>query len=320
MTEGLIGIIVPVYKVEKYVAECIESILAQTYTNFRLILVDDGTPDNAGRICDEYAKKDPRITVIHQENAGVTRARARGVEEANGCEFITFVDGDDTITPTMLELFIENIDENADIAMGAMRASNERNSHQEIYENSKWISLEDFKSRVIFLRGGIGGKFYRKKLFNDFTFDIPRNIAYGEDAIMNLRLAFNTDKDVKFINSYLYIYNQHEESCCSTFRFSEEYEERLIEYLNSSIPQDKQEEYSKLFIERRLWAWKRRYNNSYRKPGWSGSTFHRQLLTDIERRRIRIGFFNKLLLTYTNPIIRFLIIYCRRVFSFCTKN
>ena len=85
MSEGLIGVIVPVYKVEKYIAECIGSILAQTYTNFHLILVDDGTPDGVGKICDEYAKKDPRITVIHQQNAGATRARAHGVEEAKDC-------------------------------------------------------------------------------------------------------------------------------------------------------------------------------------------------------------------------------------------
>ena len=97
MRKGFIGVIVPVYKVEKYIAECLESILAQRYTNFRLILVDDGTPDNAGKICDEYAKKDSRITVIHQENAGVTCARARGIEEAEDCEWITFVDADDTI-------------------------------------------------------------------------------------------------------------------------------------------------------------------------------------------------------------------------------
>ena len=102
MSKERIGVIVPVYKVKKYITECIESILAQTYTNFRLILVDDGTPDNAGNICDEYAKKDSRITVIHQENAGVTRARAQGVEEASDCEFITFVDSDDMLSHTAL--------------------------------------------------------------------------------------------------------------------------------------------------------------------------------------------------------------------------
>ena len=117
MKEGLVGVIVPVYKVEKYIAECIESILAQTYTNFRLILVDDGTPDSAGKICDEYAQKDPRITVIHQENAGVTRARARGVDEASDCEWITFVDSDDTITSFYLEQLHGAINNDVDIVL-----------------------------------------------------------------------------------------------------------------------------------------------------------------------------------------------------------
>ena len=116
-SKGLICVIVPVYKVEKYIAECIESILAQTYTNFRLILVDDGTPDNAGKICDEYAKKDQRITVIHQENAGVTRARARGVEEADNCEFITFIDGDDTIDYNYLKILYDSTIDETDIVI-----------------------------------------------------------------------------------------------------------------------------------------------------------------------------------------------------------
>jgi glycosyltransferase involved in cell wall biosynthesis len=104
-----------VYKVEKYIAECIESILAQTYTKFRLILVDDGSPDNAGKICDEYAKKDSRITVIHQENAGVTRARAAGVEAAEDCEWITFVDSDDTIVKDALMVLLQDTNVNHDI-------------------------------------------------------------------------------------------------------------------------------------------------------------------------------------------------------------
>ena len=118
-----VGIIVPIYKVEKYIAECIESILAQTYKDFRLILVDDGSPDNAGKICDEYAKKDSRITVIHQENAGVTRARARGVEEAGDCEFITFVDGDDTIKNDALENLLKRMGQDAESVCSQPRQS-----------------------------------------------------------------------------------------------------------------------------------------------------------------------------------------------------
>ena len=124
MKQELIGVIVPVYNVERYIEECIESILAQTYTNFRLILVDDGTPDNADKICDKYAKKDSRITVIHQENAGVTRARARGVEEAIDCEWITFVDGDDTITEDALESMYSYTNNNIDIVVATLNKNN----------------------------------------------------------------------------------------------------------------------------------------------------------------------------------------------------
>ena len=131
-----IGVIVPVYKTEKYVAECIESILAQTYTNFRLILVDDGTPDGAGAICDEYATKDPRITVIHQENAGVTRARARGVEEAADCEWITFVDSDDSITNSALENLLKGLYNNSNIVI--------IDFHKK-YTNKTYISIEEYR-------------------------------------------------------------------------------------------------------------------------------------------------------------------------------
>ena len=131
-----IGVIVPVYKTEKYVAECIESILAQTYTNFRLILVDDGTPDGAGVICDEYATKDPRITVIHQENAGVTRARARGVEEAADCEWITFVDSDDSITNSALENLLKGLYNNSNIVI--------IDFHKK-YTNKTYISIEEYR-------------------------------------------------------------------------------------------------------------------------------------------------------------------------------
>ena len=94
-----ISVIVPVYKAEKYVGECIESILSQTYTDFELLLVDDGSPDKSGEICDYYAGKDPRIIVYHKENGGVSSARNYGIEHAVG-EWICFVDSDDTILPT----------------------------------------------------------------------------------------------------------------------------------------------------------------------------------------------------------------------------
>ena len=104
-----ISVIVPVYKVEPYLRRCVDSILAQTYTDFELILVDDGSPDNCGAICDEYAEKDSRVRVIHQENRGVSAARNLGVREALG-KYIAFVDSDDAIHPQMYELLVPVLD------------------------------------------------------------------------------------------------------------------------------------------------------------------------------------------------------------------
>lgn len=97
-----ISIIVPVYKVEQFLPKCIDSILSQTYQDWELLLIDDGSPDNSGKICDEYAKKDTRIRVFHKENGGVSSARNLGVDNAIG-EWITFIDSDDYIQPGFLE-------------------------------------------------------------------------------------------------------------------------------------------------------------------------------------------------------------------------
>lgn len=97
-----ISVIVPVYNVEKYLPKCIESILAQTYTNFELLLIDDGSPDRSGAICDEYAKRDSRIRVFHKENGGVSSSRNMGLDYSYG-EWITFVDSDDTIDNATLQ-------------------------------------------------------------------------------------------------------------------------------------------------------------------------------------------------------------------------
>lgn len=97
-----ISVIVPIYKVEPYLRQCVDSILAQTYRDLEIILVDDGSPDNCGRICDEYAKKDPRVVVIHQKNSGLSSARNAGIKRAGGA-YLNFVDSDDFLAPAMLE-------------------------------------------------------------------------------------------------------------------------------------------------------------------------------------------------------------------------
>lgn len=113
--QDLISVIVPIYKVEAYLDECISSIVAQTHKNLEIILVDDGSPDNCGAICDAWAAKDSRIQVIHKENGGLSDARNAGIEIANG-DYIAFVDSDDWIKPEMYETMLAALTrENADI-------------------------------------------------------------------------------------------------------------------------------------------------------------------------------------------------------------
>ena len=112
----LVSVIVPVYKVEKYLRECIDSIISQTYRNLEIILVDDGSPDNCGQICEEYAKRDSRITVYHKENGGLSDARNYGIARSHG-EFLTFVDSDDVIKVNFVETLLGLIHKyDADIA------------------------------------------------------------------------------------------------------------------------------------------------------------------------------------------------------------
>lgn len=129
-----VSIIVPVYQVEKYIRQCIESILAQTFTDFELILVDDGSKDNSGKICGEYVGKDNRVRVLHQENSGVADARNNGIANAVG-EYICFVDADDRIDNTMLEHCVTCIKANgADIL---------RHGHiTELWKNEKCVNEE----------------------------------------------------------------------------------------------------------------------------------------------------------------------------------
>ena len=111
MDKPRLSVIVPVYKVEKYIHNCVESILKQTFSDFEVILVDDGSPDRCGEICDSYAFLDKRIKVIHQSNGGLSAARNKGIEIAQG-EIIGFVDSDDEISADMYEKMLQYLDDN----------------------------------------------------------------------------------------------------------------------------------------------------------------------------------------------------------------
>lgn len=179
--DDLISVIVPVYKVEKYLSRCVESILAQTYKNFELILVDDGSPDQSGAICDEYALKDKRVNVIHKKNGGVSDARNAGLELQKG-EYLTFIDSDDWIRIEYLEhLYYMLKKAEADIAIcnyfrctQASATINQKLSVEKIYEYSNIEALEQFTSHFCTQMIVPWGKLYRAKLFTDIRYPIGR--------------------------------------------------------------------------------------------------------------------------------------------------
>ena len=144
-----ISIIVPIYKIERYLRQCIDSILAQASTDFELLLIDDGSPpDGCPAICDEYAGKDARTRVFHKQNEGITSARNRGLDNAKG-NWIIYIDGDDWIEPTYVEeLYNAAINNEADIAICGFRFVYEDGSsvieHPTIWDDNKQASLNRY--------------------------------------------------------------------------------------------------------------------------------------------------------------------------------
>lgn len=204
----LISVIVPVYKVEEYIYRCVYSILAQSFKDFELILVDDSSPDNCGKICDEYAQKDKRITVIHKENGGLSDARNTGIDWAlknSNSNWITFIDSDDWIHVDYLKLLYNAVKENnVDISVcGYVSTTGEDDLHTKNSEiNTLLCTPEDF-----FINNSINavvtwGKLYKKSLWNDIRY------PYGkihEDEFTTHKLLFKCSQ-IAFVDAVLYYY------------------------------------------------------------------------------------------------------------------
>ena len=178
MKNDLISIIIPVYKVEKYLEKCIESVLKQTYTNLQIILVDDGSPDNCGKICYEYAKKDSRIEVIHKANGGLSDARNVGISKAKG-RYIGFVDSDDYIKEDMYEILLNLIKKyDADVSICNLYDvidGNEciRNKENGIREYSRIDILKEILLDKN-IQSYAWNKLYKKELFDEIKYPIGK--------------------------------------------------------------------------------------------------------------------------------------------------
>jgi len=211
MAELLISVIVPVYNVEKYLNNCVESIINQTYKNLEIILVDDGSTDNCPQICDEWAKKDDRIKVIHKKNGGAASARNDGLGFATG-DYIAFVDGDDYLSADMYEKLMNLIvSYNADAAACAI-VRESANGYREVWADG---SLCEFDTRSLLKWVGEAegilpvspcNKLFSANTVKSIRFD--ENFKYAEDVLFNFEVAMNVKKLVlKSEPLYHYINN-----------------------------------------------------------------------------------------------------------------
>ena len=212
--QELISVIVPVYNVEKYVERCIRSLTQQTYRNIEIIVVDDGSPDNAGALCDELSRCDKRIRVIHQKNQGLSGARNTGINEAKGA-YLAFVDSDDWVQEDLLEtLYKLLIEYNAQIAACGTEIVDD-NGHIAYFsdnlEEIKVFSTEEAMNELPLdekIRNVAWNKLYKKELFNDIRF--PVGMIF-EDIATTFRLI-DKAKTIVYYGKPLYCYYKSESS------------------------------------------------------------------------------------------------------------
>lgn len=218
-----ISVIVPVFNAEKYLRLCIESILGQTHINIEVLLIDDGSKDTSGKICDEYALKDKRVKVVHQKNGGSIAARATGIRMSQG-EFLYFVDSDDRIFPDTLECMLQYANDEIDIVVFETR-------------EDRTYSVSDYaKALLSFHFWPVWGKLYKRHLFDEYVMEIPRYFKVGEDFLTNLRLLKNAKGSIVCKPYFKYSYNTANlNSIQLAHQSSYEYEKSMIDEVVSII-------------------------------------------------------------------------------------
>ena len=217
MNQGLVSIIVPVYKAEKYIHQCIDSLLAQTYRNIEVILVDDGSPDHCGKICDEYAAKDCRVKVIHQQNGGVSVARQTGIDHATG-EYSIHADPDDWVELNMIEeLVAKAVANNADMVICDFYRESKSDRIHVCQNPGDDLSASAVLRKILSqqLHGSCWNKLVNRSRIEGIGFT-PEDLCILEDELYNIRILARKIK-VSYLPKAFYHYRvENEHSLCNT--------------------------------------------------------------------------------------------------------
>ena len=224
----VISVIVPVYNVEPYLRKCIESVLEQTFKEFELILVDDGSPDCCGRICDEYALRDTRVKVIHQENGGLSAARNAGIDYVmnnSSSEYITFIDSDDWVVDTYLERLYEGVKLGAEVSVVGIARAFDETTVVRMRPERRWrvLPVEDYWLIPDETKEGSVAKLFARNLFKDVRFPIGK---VSEEVFTTHKLVFAA-KTIAVRGGSYYMYLCRTGSI--TMKAGEEHKRDLVE-------------------------------------------------------------------------------------------
>ena len=208
---SLVSVVLPVYNGEKFLASAIQSVIAQSYPNWELLVVDDGSKDATASICDDFASTDPRIKVEHQPNGGVNSARARGVDSASG-DYLVFLDADDTLAVDALSTMVNCFSDEYDLIVSGR---NEAVFDKEEYIKALWAGKVGL---------ALWGKMFRLGLYRQMGYALERNLVMGEDLLLNSMYALNINR-AKVIPDICYLVNKNNEaSVTRNFKHNWEYE------------------------------------------------------------------------------------------------
>lgn len=236
-----ITVIVPVYNVEHYLDKCLDSLINQTYKNLEIIVINDGSTDNSGIICQEYAQKDNRIVYIEKENGGQSEARNMGLDRMTG-SYVTFVDSDDWVEPNYVEVLYKKLLEYcADIAVGNYYSYDEKEGvfyfhifgdsyYEKVYDNvSIFENFYESQHMKNFALICVAGKLYKADLFRDLRFEVGK---LGEDGYLNQKIYLLAEKTI-YLNAGLYAYRQREGS--SSRSWTEKWMHALVDAMSERI-------------------------------------------------------------------------------------
>ena len=195
-----VSIIIPAYNAEKVLARCLDSVLAQTFTDFELLVMDDGSKDGTAALCDAYAAKDARVRVVHKQNSGVSDTRNQALNLATG-EYLQFLDADDWITPEATALYVHAAEENrADLVISDFyRVVDGWTARKGSIDEEGVLSREEFaacmaKSPADYYYGVIWNKFYRRELVEKYKLRMDEKLRWCEDFIFNLEYILHTER------------------------------------------------------------------------------------------------------------------------------